>query len=172
MIQKKVCMVGSSAVGKTSLVSRFVESIFSDKYLTTVGVKIDKKIVRLQYPDREEGEEVMLMLWDLAGEDEFLQLRMSYLRGTAGYLLVADGTRRVTIEKAFDLKKRVEGELGRIPFVLALNKHDLEDEWDVSETEVEGFSQIGWPVVKTSAKTGEGVEELFSNLVGRMMRDE
>ena len=164
MIQKKVCLVGASAVGKTSLISRFVKSIFSDKYLTTVGVKIDKKIVRL------DEKELTLMLWDLAGEDEFLQMRMSYLRGSSGYLLVADGTRRATLDKAFDLKKRIEQELGRIPFVLALNKRDLEDEWDIDENETRGLSQIGWPVVQTSAKTGEGVEDLFLNLAGKMMQ--
>jgi nucleoside-triphosphatase THEP1 len=63
MIQKKVCMVGTSGVGKTSLVAKFVHSIFSDKYLTAVGVKIDKKTVTV------DGNEVMLMIWDLAGDD-------------------------------------------------------------------------------------------------------
>src|SRR4051812_29872267 len=85
MIQKKVCMIGTTAVGKTSLVARFVHSIFSDKYLTTVGVKIDKKVVA---PD---GTEVTLIIWDLAGDDDFQRLQTSYLRGTGGYLLVADG---------------------------------------------------------------------------------
>src|ERR1700675_4666549 len=90
MLQKKVCMIGSFSVGKTSLIQRFVSSIFSDRYLTTVGVKIDKKVVRV------DGEDVTLVLWDLYGEDEFQKMRMSYLRGASGYLLVADGTRRAT----------------------------------------------------------------------------
>ena len=83
MIQKKVCMVGTSGVGKTSLVAKFVHSMFSDKYLTTVGVKIDKKTVAV------DGNEVMLMIWDLAGDDGYQRLQTSYLRGTSGYLLVA-----------------------------------------------------------------------------------
>ena len=86
--QKKVCMLGAFSVGKTSLVKRFVQSIFSETYLTTVGVKIDKKNVELS--DRI----VTLILWDLAGEDDIASLRMSYLRGSAGYVLVADGTGR------------------------------------------------------------------------------
>jgi small GTP-binding protein len=77
MIQKKICLLGAFAVGKTSLVSRFVKSIFSDRYYTTVGVKIEKKIVRV-------GEQQWnLIIWDLAGEDEFMQIRMSYLRGAS-----------------------------------------------------------------------------------------
>ncbi len=101
MIQKKVCMLGTSGVGKTSLVSQFVHSLFSEKYLTTVGVKIDKKNVNV------EGQEVMLMIWDLAGDDDFQRLQMSYLRGTSAYLLVADGTRRITLEQALDIQTRV-----------------------------------------------------------------
>ena len=89
MIQKKICMIGASGVGKTSLIAKFVHSMFSDKYLTTVGVKIDKKTVSV------DGAEVMLMIWDLAGDDDFQRLQISYLRGTSGYLLVADGTRRM-----------------------------------------------------------------------------
>ncbi|MFN6951418.1 MAG: Rab family GTPase, partial [Albidovulum sp.] len=86
MIQKKICLLGAFAVGKTSLVARFVRSTFSDKYLTTVGVKIDRKDLDLP------GTPVTLMLWDLAGEDEFNTVQMSYLRGSAGLLIVADGT--------------------------------------------------------------------------------
>lgn len=96
--QKKVCMLGAFSVGKTSLVKRFVQSIFSETYLTTVGVKIDKKNVVLS--DRI----VTLILWDLAGEDDIASLRMSYLRGSAGYVLVADGTRPSTLEIALSLR--------------------------------------------------------------------
>ena len=87
MIQKKICMLGTFAVGKTSLVQRFVESIYSDKYHTTVGVKIDKKLVAVG------GQEIMMLLWDIEGAETAHELRKSYLRGAAGYLLVADGTR-------------------------------------------------------------------------------
>jgi len=75
MIKKKICMLGVFAVGKTSLVQRFVKSMFSEKYLTTVGVKIDKKTIEVK------GKIVELMLWDLQGEDEFQKLNATYLRG-------------------------------------------------------------------------------------------
>ena len=98
MIQKKICMVGAFATGKTSLVSRFVKSIFSDIYLTTVGVKIDKKLINFK------DYELNLILWDIHGEDEFQKVRMSYMRGASGYFLVVDGTRRYTLEQAFFLQ--------------------------------------------------------------------
>lgn len=165
MIHKKICMVGASAVGKTSLVAQFVRGIFSDKYLTTIGVKIDKKVVEVS------GQEVSLMLWDLAGEDEYMQLRLSYLDGSSGYFLVADGTRRATLETAFDLHKKVEGEIGRAPFILLLNKSDLADEWDLDDSAAAKISEAGWDIINTSAKTGFGVEEAFLALAQKMITD-
>jgi small GTP-binding protein len=163
MILKKICMVGTSAVGKTSLVARFVRSKFSDKYLTTVGVKIDKKSVEVL------GREVNLVLWDLAGEDEYMQLKLSYLQGSSGYFLVADGTRRATLETAFELRAKVVGEIGAAPFILLLNKSDLADEWDLDDGAMAKISEAGWGFMKTSAKTGLGVEEAFLALTEKMI---
>jgi small GTP-binding protein len=161
-LQKKICMLGAFSVGKTSLVKRFVQSVFSEAYLTTVGVKIDKKTVEL--PHRT----VTLILWDLAGEDDISSLRMSYLRGAAGYVLVADGTRAATLEVALSLRRRVEAEFGALPFVLLVNKNDLKEEWAVRDEEVEGLRQSGWWVRPTSARTGEGVDEAFGMLAERL----
>ncbi len=118
MIQKKICMLGTYAVGKTSLVRRFVESIYSDNYLTTVGVKIDKKMVQVQ------AQQVMLMLWDIQGEESAAALQRSYLRGTAGYLLVADGTRNDTLYTALSIQSETQETVGAAPFLLLLNKAD------------------------------------------------
>ena len=163
MIQKKVCMLGAFAVGKTSLVSRFVTSMFSDKYLTTVGVKIDKKA--LTVGDRE----VTLMLWDIHGQDEFQTVKQSYLRGSAGCLLVIDGTRRGTLDIAASLQLMAERVAGSIPFVIVLNKADLASEWQVDERGLKKLAEQGWPVVRTSAKTGEGVEDTFVKLTRAML---
>ncbi|WP_348237286.1 Rab family GTPase [Trichocoleus sp. Lan] len=163
MIQKKMCMVGAFATGKTSLVSRFVKSIYSDTYQTTVGVKIDKKSLNIG------GKELNLILWDLYGEDEFQKVRMSYLRGSSGYFLVADGTRRTTLDKAFTLQKRVEDTIGTLPFILVLNKWDLTEEWDIDDTAMDEIVERGWLVVKSSAKTGLGVEEAFLTLAKKMI---
>jgi small GTP-binding protein len=165
MIQKKICLLGTSAVGKTSLVSRFVKSIFSDRYLTNIGVKIDKKVVHVG--DRE----VNLMVWDLAGEDEFVQIRESYLRGMSGYLLVMDGTRRNTLDKALEIQERIDNALSRIPFILVVNKSDLTDEWDIDEATANKLSSLGWHTITTSAKTGAGVEEAFVKLTQRMVEE-
>jgi small GTP-binding protein len=162
MLQNKICMLGGFGVGKTSLVSRFVSSIFSDTYLTTVGVKIDKKKVAL------DSGEMTLMLWDIYGQDEFQTVRDSYLRGATGYLLVADGTRYTTLDSAVALQKRAESVIGRVPFLLLLNKRDLEREWQVDEQTLVALVERGWRVVKTSAKTGEGVEEAFTTLAREM----
>ena len=125
-------------MGKTSLVKRFIESVFSEAYLTTVGVKIDKKTVEL--PHRT----VTLILWDLAGEDDISSLRMSYLRGSAGYLLVADGTRPATLDVALSLRGRVEAQSGPLPFGLLLNKNDLAEEWAVPASTIENLRRDGW----------------------------
>lgn len=162
MIQKKVCLLGAFAVGKTSLVSRFVKSIYSDQYLTTVGVKVDKKTVQLG------DQQVNLILWDLAGEDEFQKVRMDYLRGAAGYLLVADGTRRNTLDTARMLSERVAKDIGPLPFVCLINKADLANEWEIDDPAIEECQNRGWNVLKASAKAGDGVEEAFQLLAQKV----
>jgi small GTP-binding protein len=163
MISKKICLLGAFAVGKTSLVSRFVSSLFAEKYHTTVGVKIDKKMVQL------EGQEIGLLIWDLAGEDEFQRVEAAYFLGASGYLLVVDGTRRATLDQALLLRQRVETAVGPVPFQLLLNKSDLASDWDLDEAVLEGLRQQQWPLLKTSAKTGAGVEEAFLSLTRAML---
>jgi small GTP-binding protein len=163
MIQKKICMLGAFAVGKTSLIRRFVESIFSETYHTTVGVKIDKKTVHVN------GSEVDLVLWDLYGDDGFQKIRWSYFQGASGYLLVADGTRRATLQKALALEERARHEIGPVPFVFVINKHDLLQEWEVDPEAEAPLHAKKWTVLHSSAKTGEGVEEAFTELTRKML---
>ena len=162
MIQKKVCMLGGFGVGKTSLVSRFVSSIFSNKYLTTVGVKIDRKTVSIG------TEEMNLVLWDIYGQDELQTVRPSYLKGASGYLLVADGTRHATLDTARSLQQTAASVVGDVPFLLLLNKADLDKEWQVDERALWKLVERGWSVVKTSAKSGAGVEDAFLKLAQNM----
>jgi small GTP-binding protein len=163
MIQKKICLIGAFGVGKTSLVSRFVHSIFSDKYLTTVGVKIEKKAVDA------DGRSVELIVWDIYGEDDYQKIHLSYLRGAAGYLLVADGTRRATLDTAVALRDAVAGTIGRVPFLLLVNKADLKQEWAIEPRALLRLAQSGWQVMETSAKTGHGVDEAFTALTRAML---
>jgi len=163
MIQKKICMVGAFAVGKTSLVRRFVHSMFTDKYLTTVGVKIDKKLVM------HAGKEVTLLLWDLYGEDEFQRVQTTYLRGSSGLLIVADGTRPETVEKAVELRDKTFASIGPVPHLLLMNKCDLAPQWEVRPERLRQLAQSGWQLQNTSAKTGEGVEQAFSTVTSQML---
>ena len=164
MIQKKVCMLGGFAVGKTSLVARFVSSIFSEKYLSTVGVKVDKKVLS------EDGHDVTLMLWDIYGQDDFQTVQHSQLRGMAGYLLVVDGTRRATLDTARLLRDRAREVAGDVPFVVVLNKADLSSQWEIDDVTIFKLAEEGWRVLKASAKTGEGVEHAFHALTRAMLQ--
>jgi len=162
MMQKKICLLGAFGVGKTSLTRRFVDSIFSDAYLTTVGVKIDKKQLDVG------PVAVSLVIWDIAGEDEVSAVRTSYLRGAAGYLLVIDVTRGQTLEVARSIQARVASEIGNIPFLCLLNKTDVPD-WDIGAARIDALREEGWNVLRTSAKTGEGVEQAFVELAQRVL---
>ena len=163
MTQVKICMLGAYSVGKTSLVARYVRGIFSEQYLVTLGVKIDSKEVDVA------GQPVKIVLWDMGGEDEFSKVSASYLRGAAGYLLAADGTRRSTMDHAVVLQVRVTEACGSIPFVALINKSDLESDWEVSETDLDKVRASKWEIFKTSAKDGEGVEAAFTRLAERVL---
>jgi small GTP-binding protein len=159
MLQKKICLLGSFAVGKTSLISRFVRSIFSEKYLTTVGVKIDKKQLVV------DSQQLNLMIWDLNGEDQFQKVQMSYIRGSSAYFLVVDGTRRESLDVALGLHERIQQEVAKLPVVVLLNKCDLKHEWTLRSDDLAVLE--GFVVLETSAKTGENVEQAFATL-GRL----
>lgn len=170
----KICMLGATGVGKTSLVARFVRSIFSSAYLTTVGVTIDKAHVQ------RGAHDVDLIVWDLSGEDEFQSVQLAYLRGAAGYLLVADATRRETLATALSLRDAALKLVGEIPAIIAVNKSDLVDaleiDVDAARESVREVRDVGdsptndWRVVQTSAKTGEGVRDAFEMLVDEILR--
>lgn len=163
MIQKKVCMVGLFATGKTSLVQRFVYSKFSERYHTTVGVKIDRKEVAVG------ATQVNLLLWDLAGQDKFQSVQASYLRGSSGVVYVVDGTRRETLDELATIRDTVSAAIGDVPAVFAFNKADLIDSWQVGGADLDGLAAQGCHVLMTSAKTGAGVEEAFLWLATRMI---
>ena len=112
-----------------------------------------------------------LILWDLNGEDDFQKIRMSYLRGTSGYLLVIDGTRGETLDMALSLRDSAERAVGRVPFLLVANKADLASSWEVDDAMLGDLSKREWPIVRTSAKTGVGVEEAFAALTRAMLQD-
>ncbi len=152
-------MLGDFSVGKTSLTTRFVKNIFSEKYLSTVGVKVDTKEIKV-----DKKTTLKLMIWDIAGKDKFTTLDDNYLRGSAGYLLVADGTRPQTIETAFKLQVHMADKFGDIPFCMLVNKCDLKSDWEYSDKEISMIKTKGWSIFETSAKSGENVDTAFFEL--------
>lgn len=154
MIQKKLCMLGASGVGKTSLVKQYVEGIFSDKYLTSIGVKIDKKIVQL------DDLNVQLMLWDIEGIDRYSGFNPKYLRGAAMIIIVVDPTRPQSLHDGIEIAHRVKA-VKNIPIVLAINKSDLPvtESW---EHIIDNNAQVLFEAqYQTSAKLNIGIEDMF-----------
>jgi small GTP-binding protein len=164
VIQKKICMVGIFATGKTSLVQQFIFSKFSEKYHSTVGVKIDRKEVQL------DEATVNLVLWDLAGQDKFQSVVTSYLRGSSGIFFVVDGTRRETLDDLAGLRELVRTGVGEIPSVFAFNKVDLLSQWQIGPGDIAALEAQGCHVLRTSAKTGEGVEAAFMWLASQTLK--
>jgi small GTP-binding protein len=165
VFHKKICIVGEFSVGKTSLIARYVHSLFSEKYHTTIGVKIDKKQCLV------DDSVVNLVIWDLAGESPLGTLKPTQILGASGFLLVADGTRPETLDLAITLQRKVIDILGSVPFIFALNKADLTEEWRVNTDMTEKLCQNGWDVRLSSAKTGQGVEEMFLDLSRRLIQN-
>jgi len=164
MMKKKICMLGAFAVGKTSLVRRYAENLFSEKYQATIGVKVDKKVVTV------EGQTVNLVLWDMAGNDVYHKIKTYYLRGASGYMLVVDKTRTNTLDAALEIHKVAQSVLGKVPCLMLLNKWDLEGKWDIAEATIDDLQHSGWEVIKTSAKTGLSVDLAFEMLAKKMIQ--
>ena len=174
-ISKKVCLLGEFAVGKTSLVRRFVYDAFDDKYISTIGVKVSRKTVVV--PHEDEPIDVNMMLWDLAGSEEFDRVRASYFRGASGAVLVCDVTRPETVERLLAYAQDLSEVCPAACFVLAGNKSDLVDEQRVALADLEGAAaaievEMGCgsvPCYLTSALTGQEVEMLFRRLAAQVI---
>ena len=160
----KVCMVGDFGVGKTSLVARFVRSTFSDKYLTTVGVKVDSKEVVLP-----GGDPIKLVIWDIAGRGALDALGVHYLRGATALLLVADGMRESSLSSALNLLMQSRSVLPNAVVALAINKFDLIERWEVAPATLVELRR-SLPVFETSALSGHGVEAAFAEIAARVVR--
>lgn len=165
-LSTKICLLGDYAVGKTSLVRRFVYNLFEDKYLSTIGVKVSRKVVAV--PRGDDAVELVIMLWDLAGSEEFDSVRATYLRGAAGALVVCDITQRATLASVPEYVSQIRALNPHAAIVLAANKQDLCEQRVLVEDELTGTAAgLGAGYFPTSAKTGAGVEEAFRQL-GRL----
>lgn len=162
-LKSKICLVGEKAVGKTSLIRRYVLNMFDDRYITTIGTKVSKKEVRIVDPGRDLAVQVDISVWDIMGEKGFRELlKDAYFYGANAILAVADMTRDRTLDDLDDWIDNVFRVAGRIPVVVAVNKADLDSEAKFDEKDVAQFAEaFGSKFLYTSAKTGLGVEEAF-----------
>ncbi|MCJ2519967.1 MAG: GTP-binding protein [Candidatus Thermoplasmatota archaeon] len=168
----KLCLAGEAAVGKTSLVRRFIYDQFDDKYTVTLGAKVVKKTVTVDHPEGEGKIEVDLAIWDIMGE-KFLRelLREAYFYGAQGILAVCDVTRSDTMADLKEWRSSIERVAGEVPIIILANKVDLKDETMIDEETLRLFCE-GWqcPYVLTSAKTGENVENAFRDMAGTVLK--
>lgn len=166
-LSRKVCLLGDFAVGKTSLINRFVYSIFEDKYVSTVGVKVSRKVVTIARID--DTVELTMLLWDLADSGKFQRVQPSYLSGAAGAVLVCDLTRPETLDNLRTYAIDLQRISSKAKLVVAANKHDLVDQHLLTLAQVEAFAvELDLPYYLTSAKTGAAVEMMFQQL-GRLL---
>lgn len=160
--QKKICLLGEFAVGKTSLIRRFIEGIFDDKYLTTIGVVVSRKSIAFPQVN------VNLLVWDLAGGRDFSQT--NYLAGVTGALIVCDLTRPSTLAAYHTYSRQVLQVNAKAQLILLANKSDLSSQREISEEELVAVSnEIGAPYLLTSAKTGDMVEFAFTELARKIL---
>jgi small GTP-binding protein len=165
LVQKKICLLGDFGVGKTSLIRRFVEDRFDEKYLTTIGVKISRRSIPRPYGSMN------MLIWDLAGSTGFDSFtNPSYMQGTAGAVIVCDITRRDTLTIAAEYARQARMLNPRIHLAFVCNKMDLMDNRVISESEVAATSSTfgDGTFFLTSAKTGEYVEDMFLSLANKI----
>ncbi len=157
MIRKKILLLGDFSVGKTSLVRRYIDGAFDDKYLTTIGVKIAKKYFDI------EGVDYELIIWDIEGSTPSKKIALGYYKGASGAICVADITRKETLEGLKEHQKIFLNENPKGKVVIAYNKSDLLSEAEKSKISLDSNTFF------TSAKDDSGVEEVFLRLMRQMI---
>ncbi len=158
----KLCLLGDGAVGKTSLVRRFVYDVFDDKYLMSFGTKVSKKTLKV------DGAEMNLMIWDVLGQKSHESLHAAYYRGAAGALAICDFTRPDTMKNLKSWLGSFRSVAGDIPIIILGNKSDLEKRFSLADLEEFG-SSVGCTVLETSAKTGQNVELAFLQMGTKLL---
>lgn len=167
----KVCLLGDAAVGKTSLVKRFVIDEFDDEYITTIGTKVSKKELRVPHPNQpDETLDVILTIWDIVGQPGLHTLRSMYYTGADGALVVGDLTRKDTFQSLTNWVASIYGKTGRIPVLILANKYDLKAKHQVTTADLDHLTTVlESSYLFTSAKSGENVERAFARLAQLML---
>ncbi len=168
--RRKICLLGDAAVGKTSLIQRYVMDKFDDKYVVTLGTKVTMKDVVIKKPDEDEVINVTLMIWDILGQREFKRLQASFYKGSNGTIVVADLTRKETLENIHDWILALFNTAGKVPVLLLINKSDLSEQAAFTEDDIKKIAEkYNTSYLFTSAKTGENVEKAFLNMSNMLL---
>jgi len=170
-VKVKLCLVGDSGVGKTSLIRRYVLDMFDDLYIQTLGAKVTKKTIMLPVYNPGPPLEVVITIWDVMGNAGFRELlKESYFYGCQGILAVADVTQRATLEDLDGWIDRAWDVAGDVPVHILVNKVDIEEGHAVAPDRVKAFSEAyGSPYLFTSAKRGDNVGRAFDDLARRIV---
>jgi small GTP-binding protein len=167
----KICLAGEAAVGKTSLVRRYVYDQFEDKYTVTLGAKVTRKSLTIEDAQGRGTAHIDMAIWDVMGE-KFLRelLREAYFYGAQGILAVCDLTRADTLEDLGSWKTSIGKVAGEIPMIVLANKADLKEEAVLDKQTLQAFTE-GWDstYLLTSAKTGKNVEKAFEELAQKVL---
>ena len=171
IMKVKICMAGEGAVGKTSLIRRYVLDQYDDRYIATLGTKITKKSVTVANPGGPDPLQADVILWDIMGTSTVRELlKEAYYHGAQGILAVADLTRRDTLIALDEWARSIRSVAGDIPTYGVVNKADLQKERALPPAEIESFfRQRRWPWSYASAKTGAGVPETFVGIVKHVL---
>ena len=166
IVKRKICLLGAFAVGKTSLVQRFVDNRFSDKYLTTVGVSVSQKLMPpICSGPLDRTIQHAFLIWDIAGLEKFDSVAMNYFRGASGALAVGDVTRGDTAAALKFICDKFFSVNPNAALVTIGNKIDLSSN---SGNDVPDLSRLasdyGSELILTSAKTGQRVADAFQLL--------
>ncbi|XP_059089821.1 ras-related protein Rab-23-like [Tigriopus californicus] len=158
----KVVVVGNGGVGKSSMIQRYCKGTFTKKYKKTIGVDFLEKQITTS------GEDLRLMLWDTAGQEEFDAITKAYYRGAQACVIAFSTTDKPSFNAVKKWKRKVEDECGHIPMVLVQNKIDLLSESQVDNNEIEKFSRnTGIRLFRISVKDNLNVSKVFNNLAER-----
>ena len=170
-VKKKIVLLGDPAVGKTSLIRRFVLNTFDEKYVSTIGARVSKK--EIDVPTMVYNVKMDMMIWDLIGSKESTRLHEMYYRGADGAIVVADITRLSTIENIDMWVSSFRAAMGDKTVLMVYNKTDLEGYWTLDEDGMETLAAKHNTIYyKTSAKTGDNVDIAFYRLAEQMLESD
>lgn len=168
-LRRKICLLGDAAVGKTSVIRRFVRDIFDDHYVVTLGTKVTMKELDIKSPEKKQPVNITIMIWDILGQKELKRLQTSFYKGASGALIVADITRKETLESVDDWILSLFDSVGKIPVLILLNKSDLREQTAIKHKEIMDLvNKYDTTFLFTSAKTGENVDKAFT-IISKML---